>query len=84
MHVGEDAVTSDTVLRIRYSGSIRSPEFERLVYFLAYFHGDMPVEVEFASDGTVKRLDRICDVMTDKRVIEFLGDIVGDDNITFC
>ena len=44
----------------------------------------MPVEVEFASDGTVKRLDRICDVMTDKRVIEFLGDIVGDDNITFC
>lgn len=84
LHVGEDAVTSDTVLRIRYSGSIRSPEFERLVYFLAYFHGDMPVEVEFASDGTVKRLDRICDVMTDKRVIEFLGDIVGDDNITFC
>jgi DNA polymerase-3 subunit alpha len=68
------------ILRINYSGSPGSEGFNRLLNFLAYFHGDLPVEVRFVSDGSIARLDHVCDIMFDDIVIEKLNELVGDGN----
>ena len=57
--------------------------FNRLLNFLAYFHGNMTVEVEFASDGSVTVLDNVCAIDPDESVIHKLCDIVGEDNVRF-
>ena len=67
-------------LRINYAGKPNSEGFNRLLNFLAYFHGNLPVEVRFISDGSIARLDPVCDIMFDDDVIEKLKELVGDDN----
>ena len=88
----EEIITDDTaasdedkrnVLRIVFEGSPDSAGFNRLLNFLAYFHGNMTVEVEFASDGSVTVLDNVCAVDPDESVINKLCDIVGEDNVRF-
>ena len=70
------------VLRIRYNGAPDSAGYARLLNFLAYFHGNMSVEVEFASDGSVTLLDSVCSIDPDEAVLNKLCDIVGADNVT--
>lgn len=67
-------------LRINYAGSPGSEGFNRLLNFLAYFHGNLPVEVRFISDGSIARLDPVCDIMFDDEVIAKLEELVGDGN----
>lgn len=85
--VTDEAHASDegkrNVLRIVFEGSPDSAGFNRLLNFLAYFHGNMTVEVEFASDGSVTMLDNVCAVDPDESVIRKLCDIVGEDNVRF-
>jgi len=68
------------VLRINYAGNPGSVGFNRLLNFLAYFHGNLPVEVRFISDGSIARLDPVCDVMFDDDVIAKLEELVGSGN----
>ena len=68
------------ILRINYAGSPGSEGFNRLLNFLAYFHGNLPVEVRFVSDGSIARLDPVCDIMFDDDVIEKLNELVGNGN----
>ena len=85
--VTDEAHASDegkrNVLRIVFEGSPDSAGFNRLLNFLAYFHGNMTVEVEFASDGSVTVLDNVCAIDPDESVIRKLCDIVGEDNVRF-
>ena len=67
------------ILRINYAGNPGSAGFNRLLNFLAYFHGNLPVEVRF-SDGSIARLDPVCDIMFDDEVIEKLNELVGNGN----
>ena len=69
------------VLRIRYSGRPDSKGFNRLLNFLAYFHGNMPVEVLFKADNSVLRLDNMCSIAPDEGVLKKLAELVGEDNI---
>ena len=71
----------EPVMRIRYKGKPDSQGFSRLLNFLAYFHGNMAVEIVFDSDQSVTRLDDICRVMPDQSVINKLAELVGEDNI---
>jgi DNA polymerase III alpha subunit len=68
------------LLRINYAGSPGSEGFNRLLNFLAYFHGNLPVEVRFISDGSIARLDPVCDIMFDDDVIALLEGLVGSGN----
>ena len=77
--VQEDA-RPPQALRINYSGKPDSEGFNRLLNFLAYFHGNLPVEVRFISDGSIARLDPVCDIMFDDQVIEKLEELVGSGN----
>ena len=49
--------------------------------FLAYFHGNMPVEVLFKADNSVLRLDNMCSIAPDEGVLRKLSELVGDENI---
>ena len=72
---------NEQVLRIRYKGKPDSNGFSRLLNFLAYFHGNMAVEILFDSDQSVTRLDDICRVAPDQDVLNKLAELVGEDNI---
>ncbi len=67
-------------IRIEYAGRPDSAGFNRLLNFLAYFHGNLPVEVRFKSDGSIARLDSVCDIMFDDEVIAKLEELVGSGN----
>ena len=69
------------VMRIHYTGKPDSKGFARLLNFLAYFHGNMPVEILFDSDKSVTRLDDICRIAPDEAVLNKLAELVGEDNI---
>ena len=73
--------TNAGVLRIHYSGKPDSKGFNRLLNFLAYFHGNMPVEVLFEADKSVLRLDNMCSIAPDEAVLRKLAELVGEDNI---
>ncbi len=68
-------------MRIHYSGRPDSGGFSRLLNFLAYFHGNTPVEVLFESDKSIIRLDDICRIQPDASVLKKLADLVGEENI---
>ena len=72
---------AESLIRIHYSGKPDSKGFNRLLNFLAYFHGNMPVEVLFESDKSIIRLDDICRIQPDEGVIRKLAELVGEDNI---
>ena len=74
-------MNKEPVMRIRYKGKPDSKGFTRLLNFLAYFHGNMAVEIIFDSDQSVTRLDDICRVAPDQAVIDKLAELVGEDNI---
>ena len=73
--------SKEQVMRIRYKGKPDSGGFSRLLNFLAYFHGNMAVEIVFDSDQSVTRLDDICRVQPDQAVLNKLAELVGEDNI---
>ena len=69
------------VMRIHYSGKPDSKGFARLLNFLAYFHGNMAVEILFESDKSITRLDDICRIAPDEAVLNKLAELVGAENI---
>ena len=71
----------EQIIRIHYDGKPNSKGFNRLLNFLAYFHGNMPVEVLFESDKSIIRLDDVCKIQPDEAVIRKLEELVGEDNI---
>ena len=73
--------TGGGVLRIHYYGKPDSKGFNRLLNFLAYFHGNMPVDVLFEADKSVLRLDNMCSIAPDEAVLRKLAELVGEDNI---
>ena len=76
-----DTCNREQVMRIRYSGKPDSKGFARLLNFLAYFHGNMPVEILFESDKSITRLDDICRISPEEAVLGKLAELVGADNI---
>ena len=79
--VQNTAAGKEQVIRIRYSGRPDSKGFNRLLNFLAYFHGNTPVEVLFDADKSVLRLDDMCRIAPDEQVLLKLAELVGEDNI---
>ena len=75
------AENKEHVMRIRYDGKPDSKGFSRLLNFLAYFHGNMAVEILFESDNSITRLDEICRIAPDEPVLNKLAELVGADNI---
>ena len=76
-----DMENREQILRIHYHGKPDSKGFNRLLNFLAYFHGNIPVEVVFESDKSIIRLDDICRIQPDEAVFAKLAELVGEDNI---
>jgi len=74
---------TNNVLRIRFKGDPAGQGFDRLLNFLVYFHGTVPVEVEFASDSSIVRLDEVCNIDPDEEVLNALAKLVGEDSINF-
>ena len=70
-------------LEISFSGSPQGEGFNRLLNFLAFFNGNMPVDVVFVQDGSRVRLDPSCYIKRDPEVIGLLSDLVGKDNIRY-
>ena len=68
-------------VRIRYSGSADSREYNRLLNLLVYFHGTLPVKIEFTADGSVVTLDEVCFIDPNMRVIGLLRRQLGDENV---
>lgn len=79
--VNAEEGNKEQVMRIRYSGKPDSKGFARLLNFLAYFHGNMPVEILFESDKSITRLDDICRISPEEAVLDKLAELVGADNI---
>ena len=73
--------SGEQILRIHYHGRPDSKGFNRLLNFLAYFHGNIPVEVVFESDKSIIRLDDICRIQPDEAVFAKLAELGGEDNI---
>ena len=73
--------SGEHLVRIHFDGKPASKGFERLLNFLAYFHGNMPVEVLFESDKSIVRLDDVCKIQADEMIIKKLAELVGDQNI---
>lgn len=78
---GKPAALPGTV-RIRFNGSATDPGYERLLNLLVYFHGNIPVDIEFSSDGSVVRVDPVCYVSSDPDVLAVLNDFCGDGNVS--
>ena len=70
-----------SLIHIRYGGSPDSKGFDRLLNFLVYFHGNIPVEVEFTKDSSVIRLDSVCNIDPDPQVLDELAKLAGEGNI---
>ena len=68
-------------VRIRFSGSTDSREYNRLLNLLVYFHGTLPVKIEFTADGSVVTLDEVCFIDPNMRVIGLLRRQLGDENV---
>ena len=73
--------SGEHIMRIHYAGRPDSKGFSRILNFLAYFHGNVPVEVLFESDKSIIRLDDICKIQPDEAILRKLADLVGEDNI---
>ena len=78
---GKPAALPGTV-RIRFEGTSSDPFYERLLNLLVYFHGKVPVDIEFSSDGSVVRVDPVCYVSSDPDVLAILNDFCGDGNVS--
>ena len=69
-------------VKIRFTGDPNGKPYQRLLNFLAYFHGSTPVQVEFADHSTVL-LDPMCSVDVSEDVLDKLYDLCGKSNVTF-
>ncbi len=68
-------------LKILFDGKTTDSKYRRLLNLLCYFHGNLPVDIEFVSDGSVVRVDPVCYVSSDPEVIGIIRDFVGEGNI---
>ena len=71
------------LVRIRFNKTPSSPEYNMLMNLLVYFHGNCPVDVVFASDGSSLRLDPVCNVDASPEVLDILYRFAGKDNVEF-
>ena len=77
--VPEAAPSNDAekLLTIEYSGNPSEEQFQRLLNFLAFFHGSIPVDVKFITDGSTMRLHSMCNVNASAEVLERLNKLEG-------
>lgn len=68
-------------LTIMFNGDPAGDAYQRLLNFLVYFHGNTPVNVSFA-DGSVTRLDPVCNVDTSPDVMEKIYELLGNGNVS--
>ena len=68
-------------MRIRFEGKTTDPKYERLLNLLCYFHGNIPVDIEFVSDGSMMRVDPVCFVSSDPDVVSIIKEFCGEDNV---
>ena len=68
-------------MRIRFEGKTTDLKYERLLNLLCYFHGDIPVDIEFVSDGSMMRVDPVCFVSSDPDVVSIIKEFCGEDNV---
>ncbi len=68
-------------LTIKFNGDPAGDAYQRLLNFLVYFHGNTPVNVSFA-DGSVTRLDPVCNVDTSPDVMEKIYELLGNGNVS--
>ncbi|MCR5530030.1 MAG: DNA polymerase III subunit alpha [Saccharofermentans sp.] len=68
-------------MRIRFDGKTTDPKYERLLNLLCYFHGNVPVDIEFVSDGSMMRVDPVCFVSSDPDVVRIISEFCGEGNV---
>jgi DNA polymerase-3 subunit alpha len=73
--------TLEKELHIRFNGSLESKEYKRLLNFLAFFHGNLPVVVQSIASNASVRLDDVCSVSDDEGIIDRLKELCGSDNV---
>ena len=66
---------------IKFKGDPRGKAYQRLLHFLVYFHGNMPVKIVF-NDGSMTPLDPMCNVDISDDVLVKLYELCGRDNVT--
>lgn len=69
------------VVKIKFDGDASSEEYDRLLNFLVYFHGNTPVDIIFTKDGSEVRLDEVCYLSRDPKVIDILKEFVKPENV---
>ena len=78
----ERASSADiSLVKIRFDGSTESDLYNRLLNFLVFFHGNIPVNIIFAKDNSEVRLDEVCYLSRDPKVLELLKEFIGEENI---
>ena len=78
-----DWVRTDRLIRIKFNKLPNDPEYKQLMNLLVYFHGSCPVDIVFAADGSVLRLDDVCSVETSPEVLDILYRFAGKENVEF-
>ncbi len=69
-------------VKIRFRGDPNGKPYQRLLNFLTYFHGNTPVQIEFA-DASVVDLDPVCNIDVSEDVLEKLVELCGKSNVSF-
>lgn len=69
------------LVQITFDGDPNSQEFQRLLNLLAYFHGNLPVDIKFSADGSVLRLSEVCNVSDNPDILARIIDYCGENKV---
>lgn len=72
----------DHLMRISFDGDPGGSRFQELLNLLVFFHGNMPVEIQFGADGSILRLDEVCYVSDNPDIVNCIVDFCGEDKVT--
>lgn len=70
-------------LVISFMGDPNSESFQRLLNFLAFFHGSVPVDVKFIKDNSVMRLHKMCNLSVSEDVLQRLNKLIGVESAEY-
>ena len=71
------------LVRIRFNKLPADPEYSQLMNLLVYFHGNCPVDIIFAADGSSVRLSAECNIDARPEIIGILKTFAGEDNVEY-
>ena len=73
-------VGKDGYVMVKFNGDPSGEAYQRLLNFLVYFHGNVPVKVRF-NDGSIAALSQVCNIDASQDVIDKLCELCGRDNV---